>query len=400
MSNVIQAHRPSRRDFLVAGAGIGSSMLLRPMWLYAATDELDPSVTKVLAKTIGIDMHNHVYPDGSEPHPNFGPPRGGQGQPPQGGPPPQQRPEQEVGTELFLGEELKRSGLTAVSASYVLDFAKNDKPGDARKNLLGWFDLLDASLAKGHIRRALNLKDLQSAHDSGKPTIVQSVEGAMFLEGQLDRVGEVYERGLRQLQLLHMRDDMVAPLGDLNTDPPHLGGLTAFGADVVKECNRVGILVDMAHASHETVVGALKVATQPLVISHTSLDTYLGTNARMAEMMKPRLISKEHAKVVADAGGIVGVWTHMAASLPDFVGSIKATVDAIGIDHVGIGTDTDLLSSRKGAGTNQAYPHLTQGFFPGVVAEMLRQGFSADEIEKVGGGNYCRVFGKVTAGRS
>ena len=77
-------------------------------------------------------------------------------------------------------------------------------------------------------------------------------------------------------------------------------------------------------------------------------------------MMKPRLISKEHAKVVADAGGVVGVWTHMADSLPEFVGSIKAMVDAIGIDHVGVGTDTDLLSPRAGTGTNRAYPNLTQ----------------------------------------
>jgi membrane dipeptidase len=143
-----------------------------------------------------------------------------------------------------------------------------------------------------------------------------------------------------------------------------------------------------------------KVATQPLIISHTSLDTYLGTNARMAQMMKPRLISKEHAKVVADAGGIVGVWTHMADSLPEFVGSLKAMVDAIGIDHVGMGTDTDLLSPRTGAGTNRAYPNLTPGFFPAVVAEMLRQGFTADEIARVGGGNYCRVFGQVTSGHA
>jgi membrane dipeptidase len=62
---------------------------------------------------------------------------------------------------------LKRSGLTAVCASYALDFAQNDKPGDARNNLLRWFDLIDAALDKGHMRRALNLKDLQSAHDSG-----------------------------------------------------------------------------------------------------------------------------------------------------------------------------------------------------------------------------------------
>ena len=76
--------------------------------------------------------------------------------------------------------------------------------------------------------------------------------------------------------------------------------------------------------------------------------------------MKPRLISKEHAKVVADAGGVVGVWTHMADSLPEFVGSIKAMLDAIGIDHVGVGTDTDLLSPRAGTGTNRVYPNLTQ----------------------------------------
>jgi membrane dipeptidase len=120
----------------------------------------------------------------------------------------------------------------------------------------------------------------------------------------------------------------------------------------------------------------------------------------MAEMMKPRLISKEHAKVVADAGGVIGVWTHLADSLKDFVGSIKAMVDAVGIDHVGIGTDTDLLSPRVGQGTNNARPGLTEGFFHAVVGEMLLQGFTPDDIGKVGGGNFCRVFGKVTAGHA
>jgi len=120
----------------------------------------------------------------------------------------------------------------------------------------------------------------------------------------------------------------------------------------------------------------------------------------MAEMMKPRLISKEHAKVVADAGGVIGVWTHLADSLKDFVESIKAMVDAVGVDHVGIGSDTDLLSSRVGQGTNKAWPGLTGGFFPAVVGEMLLHGFTPDDIDKVGGGNFCRVFGKVTAGHA
>jgi len=331
-------------------------------------------------------MHNHVYPPGTEPHPQNGAP--------------QRQEEQRQAPALFLAQELMRTELTAVCASFVLDFAPFAKPGDARDNFLHWLTAIDAQLEKGHIHRALNLKDLQAAHNRSQPTIVQTVEGSQFIEGHLDRVEEVYKRGVRDLQLLHERDDIVSPLGDTNTAPAHLGGLTAFGAQVVKECNRLGIVVDLAHASHQTVLDALKVTTQPVLVSHTSLDSRAGMNPRMAEMMKPRLISKEHAKVVADAGGVIGVWVHLADSLKDFVESIKAMVDAVGIDHVGIGTDTDLLSSRVGQGTNRAWPGMTEGFLPMVVGEMLLQGFTPDDIGKVSGGNFSRVFGKVTAGHA
>ena len=127
-----------------------------------------------------------------------------------------------------MAEEIKRSGLTAICASYELDFAPNSKPGDALDNFLGWLTAIDAELEKGHMRRALNLKDMKTAHDNGQPTIVQSVEGAMFIEGRLERVEEAYKRGVRHLQLLHQRDDMVAPLGDVITSPAHLDGLTLF----------------------------------------------------------------------------------------------------------------------------------------------------------------------------
>ena len=377
----------SRRDFLTTSIATGGAALLDPVRLKASGDEQDPRVAQTMSRTIGIDMHNHVYPAGTEPQ---------REQDPQGGPPRQE--EQQQAPALSLAEELKQSGLTAVCAAFVLDFAPNHKPGDARDKLLRWSAAIDAQLEQGHIRRALNLKDLETAHDARRPAIVQSVEGAMFIEGHLDRVEEVYKRGLRHLQLLHEKDDMVSPLGDVNTAPSHLGGLTPFGAEVVKECNRLGIVVDLAHASNETVLGAIKIATQPFIVSHTSLNSRTGGDPRMVKMMQPRLISKEHATVVADAGGVVGVWTHLADSLPEFVGGIKSMVDAIGVDHVGIGGDTDLLSPRVGSGTNTAWPGLTGGFFPAVVGEMLHQGFTPDEIAKVGGGNYCRVFGKVTAG--
>jgi membrane dipeptidase len=376
----------SRREFLTTAMGAGGAMLLGPAWMNAAADGVNSRVAQVMSKTIAIDMHNHVYPAGTEPHPQHG--QSSQ----QKEPPPV--------PDLSLAEELKRSGLTAVCASFVLDFAPNTKPGDARDNFLHWLTAIDAQLEKGHMHRALNLKDLQAAHHRGQPTIVQTVEGAHFIEGHLDRVEEAYKRGVRDLQLFHERDDMVSPLGDTNTTPAHLGGLTDFGAQVMKECNRLGIVVDLAHASHETVQAALSVTTQPVIVSHTSLDSRTGGNPKMAEMMKPRLISKEHAKIVADAGGVIGVWTHLADSLKDFVESIKAMVDAVGIDHAGIGTDSDLLSPRVGQGTNKAWPDLTGGFFHAVAGEMLLQGFTPDDIGKVGGGNFCRVFGKVTAGHA
>jgi membrane dipeptidase len=385
MNDMLENNYPSlsRREFLTTAVGAGGAMLLGPAWMNAAADGVDPRVAQVMFRTIGIDMHNHVYPAGTEPHPQHGQPS--------------QREEPPQAPELSVAEELKRSGLTAVCASFVLDFAPNAKPGDARDNFLHGLTAIDAQLEKGRMHRALNLKDLQAAHHHGQPTIVQTVEGAHFIEGRLDRVEEAYKRGVRDLQLFHERDDVVSPLGGTNTTPAHLGGLTAFGAQVVKGCNRLGIVVDLAHASHETVLAALKVTTQPVIVSHTSLDSRTGGNPKMAEMMKPRLISKEHAKVVADAGGVIGVWAHLADSLKDFVESIKAMVDAVGIDHAGIGTDTDLLSPRVSQGTNKAWPGLTGGFFHAVVGEMLLQGFPPDDIGKVGGGNFCRVFGKVTA---
>ena len=257
---------------------------------------------------------------------------------------------------------------------------------------------------------------------------------------KLERVEEAYKRGLRLLDLFHDSDASV-PLGDLYTAPAHLGGLTEFGANVVKECNRLGIVVDLNHASADTVAAALKVSTRPVLFSHTGLDTRLGSNERMGQMMKSRLLSKEHAKVIAEAGGVVGVWTHLVDSPAEYVQAVRDMVDAVGIDHVCIGTDTKLTPpinpcggspgkgpdgpppsrladgadkgpgafggppgglgrGRMGDRTNLIWPDQKLGFYYAVVVEMVRQGFTDEEVGKIGGGNFCRVFGQVTAGRS
>ena len=272
---------------------------------------------------------------------------------------------------------------------------------------------MDRQLERNGMKRSLTPDDVRSAHKNRQPTVIQAVEGGHFLQGHLERVEEAYKRGLRHFGLLH-DSDASEPLGDVYTNPPRYGGLTPFGAAVIKECNRLGMLIDLAHANVQTTEAALKVTTRPVIISHTGLDTQLGSNPSMAQMMRPRLISKEQAKMVANAGGLVGVWTHLADTPLDYARNIRALVDVIGVDHVCIGTDTKLTQpslavalavlrsrggrqqpGRVGERTNQAWQDQTAGFYYVVVDAMLKTGFTPDEIGKIGGGNFLRVFGEA-----
>ncbi len=332
---------------------------------------------------------------------------------------------EQPGPELDLAGEMKRSGLSAICATFATDY----QPGDPYDRFHQAMAAMDRELERNGIRRSLTVSDVDAAHRQRRPTVIQAVEGAHFLGGKLERVEEAYRLGLRHFGLLH-DSDASPPLGDVYTNPPRFGGLTPFGASVIKECDRLGMLVDLAHASMQTTQAALKVSTAPVIISHTGLDTQVGSDSRMAQMMRPRLISKEHAKLVADAGGLVGVWTHLADTPLEYAHNIRALVDVIGIDHVCLGTDTKLTQPTPrgfgpppGAGpkggpdghggpppgfrpgqkhvqvgerTNLAWEGETAGFYYVVVDALLKTGFSKEEIGKIGGGNYLRIFGKAT----
>jgi membrane dipeptidase len=375
----------SRRQFLsTAAMTAGAAIILRPRLGWAA-DTVDARAPGIVAKTIGIDTHNHIdVPLTAAEMP---------------------------GPDIDLKGEMKRSGLSAICMTFATDY----QPGDAYDRFLKGLAAMDQQLKRNAMTRSLTAGDLRVAHKNGQPTVIQAIEGAHFLQGRLERVGEAFHRGLRHFGLLHDSDASV-PLGDVYTNPPRLGGLTAFGASVIKECNRLGILVDLAHADLETTKAALKVTTRPVIISHTGLDTQLGSDPGMAQMMRPRLIGKEQAKMVAAAGGVIGVWTHLADTPLDYARNLRAMVEVIGVDHVCIGTDTKLTTPsprpngphadgtranglgsgqqhpRAGERTNEVWPNQTAGFYYVVVDAMLETGFTPDEIGKIGGGNFLRVF--------
>lgn len=361
---------PSRRQILAALAGTSGAMLLAPRSLYAAAP--DPRVAQIVARTIAVDMHSHVLI-------------------PYVKNPADAKPDLDVD----LAGEIKRAGFSVVCETFNIDAIVSKEPGFYNSNYQQAMAYEDRLLARNHMRRALTMKDIETAHTQHQPIIIQSAEGAQFLEGRLERIEESYKRGLRHMQFLHEQDDTVAPMGDVYTAPAeHLGGLTPFGAQVIRECNRLGMVVDLAHGTSSTVLAALKVATQPMLVSHTGLIP----QAEQANAdMQRRLIATDVARAVADAGGVVGVWWRLADSVKDYVTGIKRMADAIGVDHVGIGTDTNITSSNSLPYTNKIWPDQNAGFFYAVAAEMLKQGFHPEEISKVGGGNFCRVFAKVTA---
>jgi membrane dipeptidase len=374
----------SRRQFMAAVTGAGAAIFMNPFSAWASY-EIDPKIAAIVANSFSIDTHNHI---------DF----------------PLKRTEL-PDTVIDLLGEMKKSGLSAICMTFAIDRPKLMESGQANERFLNGLDAMDIFLKNNNMTRALNLKDLKKAHKKHKPIVIQSVEGGHFLEGKLERLEVAYKRGLRILGLLHDAQPST-PIGDIYTDPPQYGGLTEFGVSIIKECNRLGILIDLTHCSNDAINAALKASSKPLILSHTGLDTRLGNDEKFAKMMKPRLISKEQAKIVADAGGVIGVWTHLAATPSDYAQNIRAMVDVVGVDHVCIGTDTKMAkpympknetadakkNDRIGELTNGALQNQTQGFYYNVVAEMLKTGFTEADITKIGGGNFCSVFDAATIG--
>ena len=147
---------------------------------------------------------------------------------------------------------------------------------------------------------------------------------------------------------------------------------------MIRACNRIGIVVDIAHGTFDLVKHAASVSTKPLVLSHTSLAN--------RPLPFSRLISPDHARAVAATGGVIGIWppSSVFPDLPALAAGIARMVDATGIDHVGIGTDMNGLTAPPAFASYRQLPDL--------ASALLARGFGAEEVRKLLGGNYARVF--------
>lgn len=288
--------------------------------------------------------------------------------------------------EKTLGE-MNAAHLSGAFFALVAD-SKLLKPGPAGISIVGQYQAGEAwqeyKLQLKEMKDFFNRNALLLATKSKELTTTGSlaayisVEGGDFLEGQSDKLEEAYDDGVRCIQLVHYVPNA---LGDLQTAAAVHNGLSEFGKEVVRRMNRLGLLIDVAHASYQTTKDVASATDAPIMLSHSILE--MESDRPMAK----RAISKEHAKLVADTGGIIGAWpSGFNKSLDEFVDNTLRLVDAVGIDHVGIGTDMDgnfkpVLSSYA------QYP---------TFAEALKnKGLAANEVEKIMGGNAAALLKKV-----
>jgi membrane dipeptidase len=258
-------------------------------------------------------------------------------------------------------------------------------PGEA----LAWFH---AELDR--IKRYLDgqgLKIVRTPADvdlalQGEPHIVLAVEGATFLDQSPGPLEAAYDAGIRQVQLVHYIRN---PIGDFQTAPARYHGLTELGRNVVTECNRLGILVDLAHCTPAAVGDALSVSKAPLVWSHSSVAARWA--GPLAPVWEARRLPLASARAIADKGGVVGLWAmrpDVGQTIAAYANRLAAMADLLGEDHAGFGTDRNGVANPVIA----SFADLQR-----VVMHWELTRLPERRINKLAIGNYARVLKEALA---
>lgn len=246
--------------------------------------------------------------------------------------------------------------------------------------------------------------DIFEAKRNGQLGVIFGVQNSSWIEQERERIRILYKLGLRTLQLTYMERNWV---GDGCLEPENRG-LTNFGMQVVRECNRLGIVVDCSHVGVQTTMDAVRVSSQPIVISHTAVRAITDN---------PRCVTDDQMKAVAGKGGTIGITTFSPfirsdrqPTLDDYLEHFDYAINLIGEDHVTFATDWFDGKTKVNWATPWYYPEVTQGKqyeglgligfrtraeLVNVVDGMLKRGYSAERVKKLLGANFIRVLNEV-----
>lgn len=260
-------------------------------------------------------------------------------------------------------------------------------PGTERSNtrsVLAQLDALDAAIDKHPDQLAWTRTgaDIRAAKATGKIAILGGIEGGHALDGKLEHIEMFARRGVRYLGPLHLWPNA---LGGTSRKPKRDEGLTDLGRDVLRECERCGVIVDLAHINRRGFFEALELLTEPVMVTHTGVA---GVHVSW------RNLDDEQIRAVADRGGCIGIIFARqflgGSSIEAVVDHIKHVIDVAGEDVPALGSDFDgFVVPPEGLEDIAAMPNLT--------VALSRRGIPTRVIEKILSHNVLRVLDAVPA---
>lgn len=284
---------------------------------------------------------------------------------------------------------LRAGGLKAQFWSVYVP-AETAQTGDALLKTLEQIDIVHAMLKRypGVFEQARTADDVVRIAHAGRIASMLGVEGGYSIEGSLPILKKFHDLGVRYMTLTHTK---TIPWADSATDEPKHGGLTEFGEAVIREMNRLGLLVDLSHVSPDTMRDALRVTTAPVIFSHSSTRALTD---------HPRNVPDDILKALPRNGGVVMINFFSAFIAPtaelardkETRGTLAQVADHIehairiaGIDHVGLGADYDGVT-RLPVGLEDV------STYPALTTELLRRGYTRDQLHKLLGENILRAL--------
>jgi membrane dipeptidase len=331
---------------------------------------------------------------------------------------------------------MKEGGLDGVFFAVFVGQGPRTPEGNekAMQTALAIFDTLHAVIDRNHeiVALGLNSKDLEKINSQEKLAIFFGIENGYVIGNDIQMIKKYYELGARYITLCHSENNDICDSSTGHDGPEH-NGLSEFGKEVVAEMNRLGIMIDVSHISDKTFYDVLGITRVPVIASHSCAralcnhprnldDDMLLALAKNGGVIQVCMVG-EYLKEIPDSPerdsarqairskygnysdltpdkmeefrkawfAVDSIFPPVMATVSDFVDHIDHIVQVTGIDHVGIGTDFD-----GGGELEDCFDVSEMG---NITFELLKRGYSRNDIQKIWSGNLMRVLGEVERAR-
>lgn len=250
------------------------------------------------------------------------------------------------------------------------------------------FDQIEAIVAheSDYVALARTPQQLYENKAMGKKSIMLGIENGLAIEDDIRNIAHFAQRGIVYITLCHNGDNAIC---DSARGTQTHGGVSAFGEQVIREMNRLGVMVDLSHGAETSFFDALSISQTPIVCSHSNCKALCDV---------PRNLTDAQLKALAQAGGVAQITLYHGflrkegeADIRDAMAHLNHAIDVMGIDHVGLGTDFDGDGGIKGLADASELINFTTA--------LLRQRFSKADIKKIWGENWLRVMRQVQAAK-